>query len=682
MRRLTLWRTMAKLHCDRGGGVSLIAGLSLPAVLGAMGLAVDLGRGLEQRMITQRVADSAALGTALAYQASKSAANLNAIARDLAVANGLQDATVTAQLVNDFPNAGNLAVKVTVTTELPFTLARAVGAPASFSVGSDSFAIVSGEPPFATPCFLALSSGNNALRTEGGGTFDAPDCSIAAVGQVNNAGSLMRASDIISGAGQIRNEWGTLNAKSLRFATNFSNPAWNTNVPPADKRVNQSTALVDPWATNAELASARSLLGTFTAIPNLTNPTTPNGSNWDFNWSPASNVAGFRVGTSNTYNVPAGNYTIGRLTVAGGINVNFASGSTITINNGFANGGSSVVFGDVNLFVNGGFNSGSSGVRIGNGALHIGSGTVSFAGTNLKGDGDVIVNAPITIGGGSSLRMGNGQHLFRSFTISGGGFVVAGNGAFQANEGIDIGGNSELSIGDGSFLIGPSSNGTAINLQGSGRMFMGDGPFSVNGHIVTAGGSRIRFPITANHFINGNMTIAGSALFGAGRYTIAGNFTNGTGGTTWPFTSPHTGITWGQTINGVSVSGFDMAGVDVTFIMGGTLNLAGGARTKLLAPSASVPGGQIRDLLLHSQTSANTSWAAGAQSIFVGTVHLPNSNLTMSGGSTNLSAGQCFTLIANTIAATGGAAAGSACRTMDEAYNGGGSGGQKIRLVR
>ncbi|GGB50732.1 hypothetical protein GCM10010833_01770 [Blastomonas aquatica] len=667
-------------HTD--GSVGLIAGLSLPVVLGGLGLAVDLGRGLEQRMVTQRVADSAALGAALAYQSSNNPANLSAIARDLAVGNGLPDANVTAQLVNDFPNSGDLSVKVTVTAQLPFTLARVVGAPASFTVGSESFAVVSGEPPFATPCFLALSNGSNALRTEGGGTINAPDCSIAAVGQVNNAGSLMRAADIISGAGQILNEWGTLNANSLRFATSFSTPAWNNNVPSADKRVNTSTSLIDPWADNAELVTARSLLGTFTAIPSLANPATPSGSNWDFNWSPASNVAGFRVGTSNTYNVPAGNYTIERLTVAGGINVNFASGSTITIKNGFANGGSSVVFGDVNLFVNGGFNSGSSGVRIGNGALHIGSGTATFTGSNLKGDGDVIVNAPITIGGGASLQMGNGQHLFRSFNISGGGFVVAGDGAFQANEGIDIGGNSELSIGNGSFLIGPRSNGTAINLQGSGRMFMGDGPFSTNGHISTAGGSRIRFPITANHFINGNMTIAGSALFGAGRYTIGGNFTNGTGGTTWPFTSPYTGITWGQMINGVSVSGFDMAGVDVTFITSGTLNLAGGARTKLIAPDASVPGGQIRDLLLHSLTSANTNWAAGAQSIFVGTVHLPNSSLTMSGGSTNLSEGQCFTLIAKTIAATGGAAAGSACRTMTEAYGGGGSGGKTIRLVR
>lgn len=601
-----LWSYAKMLHRNRVGGVAVMAGLSLPVVLGGMGLAVDLGRGLEQRMVNQRAADAAALGAALAYEKNKNAASLTPVAQDLAVANGLTGATIAASLVNNFPASGNVSVKVTVTTQLPYTLARVVGAPAEFSIATDAFAVVSGEPPFAAPCFLALGSGNNAIRTEGGGTFNAPDCAVAAVGQVNNAGALIRASDIISGSGEVRNNYGTLSANSLRYATSLSNPVWNNNVPPTNKQVNAATTLTDPWANSAELTAARALIGSSTAIPNLVDPVTPNGTNWTFDYAPNAAVAAYRVGSSNTYNVPMGNYTVRRMTVAGGINVNFASGSSITISNGFVNGGNSVTFGDVDLYVNGGFDSGSSGVTIGSGILHIGSGNVRFTGTNVKGDGNVQVNAPIAIGGGSSLRLGNGAHLFRRFVISGGGYVVAGNGNFQATDGVDIGGDSELSVGNGNFLFGPSS-GNAIVLRGSARMFMGDGAFSANGNISTAGGSRIRFPVTTNHLINGDMTIAGSALFGAGRYTIAGNFTNGTGGTVWPYTSPHTGITWGDTLNGVSVSGFDMAGVDVTFILGGTLNLAGGARTKLIAPTASVTGGQIRDMLLHSLTTANTS---------------------------------------------------------------------------
>lgn len=673
---------LTRFKRDKRGGMMVIAGLSLPVVLGGMGLAVDLGRGLDERVMIQRVADVAALGAAVAYQANPDVNILTPVSQDIANGNQLFGAGVSAELVNDFPNPDDLSVKVTITRQLSFTLAQIVGAPATYSVSSEAFAIVSSEAPYAPPCFLALSSGNNALTTGGGGTIVAPDCSVAAVGGINNGGSLIQASNIISGAGGISNNYGDLLADSVRFATDFSNPPWNNDVPAVDDRVNQATSLFDPWSANAELDAARAQIGSFTTVPPLSDPVTPSGADWNFNWSPDAAVSAYRVGSSGIYNVPAGNYTIGRLSIAGGITVNFASGSTITVAGGFANGGNRATFGDVDLRVNGGFNSGSNGVTIGNGVLHIGAGAVNFAGANIKGNGDVVVNSPITIGGGSSLRFGNGAHLFRRFSISGGGFVVAGDGAFQANDGIDIGGNSELSVGNGSFLIGPHTNGTAINLQGSGRMFMGDGPFSANGNIVTQGGSRIRFPVTTNHYINGNMTIAGSALFGAGRYTIGGNFTNGTGGTTWPYTSPHTSIVWGETLEGQDVTGFDMAGVDVTFILGGTLNLAGGAKTKLIAPIRSLAGGQIRDMLLHSLTSNNTNWAAGAASVFVGTIHLPNSNLTMSGGSTNLSAGQCFTLIANTIAATGGAAAGSACSSIVDAYGGGSGGGGTVRLVR
>lgn len=676
-----LARQISGLARDRRGGLGTLAAITLPVTVGALGLAVDLGRGLEQRMLAQRTADVAALAAAMAFQTRDDVSLLQPVARDLAVSNGLAHARVSAALLENFPANGDRSIRVNISMDLPFTLARAVGAAASYTISSEAFALASGRPAHAAPCFLALNPNANALRVEGGATISAPTCSVAAAGEVNNQGTLISAADIISGARNITNNWGTLQANSLRFATSFSNPPWNGNVPAANRRVNQATTLIDPWAGSSELENARQQIGAFTAIPAIPNPTTPSGTHWDFNWSPAAHLAPFRSGA--VYNVPAGNYTVGRMSVAGGITVNFAPGSNITINNGFSNGGSAVNFSHANLRINGGFNSGSSGVTFGNGLLHIGSGTVSFAGTNRKGDGDVIINANVTIGGGTNFQMGHGHHRFGSLTVSGGGFVTMGNGDFQASTGVIVGGDSEISVGDGSFLFGPrSSNGNrAIDLQGGARLFMGDGPFSTNGHIVTAGGSRIRFPVTTNHFINGDMIIAGSALFGAGRYTIAGNFTNGTGGTTWPFTSPRTGITWGQTLNGVNVGGLDMAGVDVTFVLGGTVNLAGGARTRLIAPTRSVAGGQIRDMLIHSLTSANTNWAAGAHSVFVGTIYLPNSQVTMSGGTTTLSSGQCFTLIANRIAATGGAAAGSACGTMEEAYGNAGGGNGQIRLV-
>ncbi|CCA93471.1 conserved hypothetical protein [Novosphingobium sp. PP1Y] len=667
------------LHRHKGGGVGVIAGLSLPVVLGAAGLAFDINRGLEQQAANQRAADMAALGAAMAFKESASEAVLEPTAKDIVRANGIAGATVEATVREDFPSAGDQSVRVTVTTQAPYTLAKVVGMGDRFAVQTQSFASLTTQAPYAPPCFLALSSANDAITVTGGASIDAPDCSIAAIGGVQNKGQLIRGHDIISGSGDISVNYGTLSAETLRFAGSFSAPSWNGNVPPADKRKNQPTELVDPWADNAELSDARSELGHHTSIPGLSNPDTSvctGARDYALDWNPNGSNPAKNYWTGSGYNLPAATYCIKKLTTGGGLSIKFASGSRIYVQQGVAiSGGTSVDFGDSDIFVNGGFDSGSSGVTIGDGTLWIGSGgQVKWQGTNHKGNGTVIINQTIKLGGGQKLLVGDGSHFFGGFDLGGGGSAKMGDGDFTAVAGIFIAGGSELAVGDGDYLIGPGSGNSAIKLSGSAIYLMGDGTFSANGDIDTAGGSRIAFGRTRNHYINGNLKIAGSAVFGAGRYTIAGDFANGTGGTTWPYTSPLNGITYGS-----AFSGYDMGGSDVTFILGGTLNLAGGARTKLVAPSGSVAGGQIADLLVDSLTTADTNWTGGSANNFAGTVHVPNSNVKMSGGNTTLGNGQCFTLIAGKIAANGGAATGSACQSMAGDTDGKSS---SIRLVR
>lgn len=675
-------RAFRAIGGDARGAVAVIGALSLTVLLGVGAISVDLARGYSQMISNQRTADVAALAAALAYNAANSSqAILQPTARDLAVANGLTDAVVTATIVDDVPSAGAKAVKVTVTTPVPFAIATALGYRGSYNVGATAYAALSTASPIAPPCILALAPTGTGITTSGGATIDTPDCSVAAVADIANNGTRIAAKNIVSGSGSIRNDWGTLSASLLRYAGSFTNPSWNTNVPASDKRVQAATPLADPLANNADLASARQLIGTSTAPNAIGNPATPAGADWVIGWSPSGNVAGFRKGSSGNYVVPAGNYTIGRLTIDGGLNVQFESGSTITVANGVSiGGGSTVTFGNVNLAVNGGFNSGSSGVTMGNGSLAIGSGTISFTGTNRFGDGPVTINGTLSLGGGASLTLGAGNHGFGAISIGGGSWLNMGPGDLDVRSGISIDGNSTLAAGAGAYRIGADGNGKAITLSGSAVFLMGDGAFSAGGDINTAGGSRIVFGRTANHLIKGNLTVAGSALFGTSRYTIAGNLTNGTGGTTWPYSSSVTGQTYGATLEGVNVSGYDLAGINVSFVLSGTVNLAGGAKTYLTASTTSVSGGAIADLLIDSLTTSATNWAAGAQNVFVGAVHVPNSDLTMSGGSTTLSNGQCFMLIARTIAATGGAAAGSACTSITGS---GGSGtSTTIGLVR
>ncbi len=668
-------RFVARLRDDRRASVTTIVALSLPVVIGAVGLAFDINRGYGQRVMNQRVADMAALAAAMEYQRDD-AVDIDAVAGVIAMANGLTGAVVDAELLTDFPNAGETAVEVTISRAVPFALASVLGFSGSYTVTADSAAIVSAQASYATPCFLALDSGNASLVVNGGASIIAPDCSVAAIGDLDQKGKSIAASDIISGTGSITLNSGSLIANSLRYGGSLNVPQWNSALPPPKDRHNVATGLADPWENNTELLAAAAQIGDADPLPALSDPSTPNGANYDFSWSPNSWAAPYRVGTTNEYRLPKKNYTIKKFTVGGGIKVTFEAGSVITISQGFTNGGgSSVDFGDSDLYVNGGFDTGSGGVTIGDGVLWIGSGTASFKGTNKKGDGDVIINGDVSLGGGHYFVAGEGNHSFKSLTLGGGGNMLLGDGDLIVAEGIKINGNSELNAGDGEYNIGASKQGYAIKLEGSARMFMGDGAFSAHGDIDTQGGSAIVFGETNNHYIVGDLKIAGSAFFGPGRYTIDGDFENGTGGTVWPKTSTLNGEQYGSW-----GSGYDMAGYDVSFIASGTLKLAGGAQTKLLAAEKSVMGGEIGTLLFHSDTSSKANWTGGSGNIFSGVVHLPETEVSMTGGNSTNGGGTCFMLIAGKIKAAGGAVAGSACVSSTE--DGGGSGSTTVKLVK
>lgn len=661
---------LRKVIADRGGGVSVLAALSLVGVIGMGSFAVDLNRGYEIMVSNQRVADMAALAAGVAYNAAKNEAILQPTAQDLATVHGITGGTVVAKLVSDVPTPGAKAVQVTITVPLTVTLGRVLGVGASFPVSTTATASLATQT--TAGCIVGLANSGNAIETQGGATINAPACAVAGVGTVANNGNAITAKNIISGAGDIVNNYGTLAADLLRYAGTFTNPDWNNNVPSADKRVKQSSSVSDPLADNLDLSSARSLLGTWRTPVTLANPTTPGGGAvWTFSGTPSAAVAGFRKGGSSNFTVPAGNYTIDTLTIGDSMTVTFSAGSTVTVARGVTiGGGSTVVFGDGTYRINGGFSSGSTGVTFGNGELSIGQGTVTFAGTNRIGNGPVTIAAPLSISGGATLAMGAGAHAFGGISLSG-KWLTLGNGALDVTGAIAVAGDATIIAGTGDVtLSNPGAN--AIDLSGSGRFFMGDGRFSANGSVVTAGGSQLVFGRTANHLINGNLTIAGSVLFGAGRYTVKGNFTNGTGGTTWPYTSPVNNQTWGDTLEGTSVSGYDMAGVNVTFILSGTINLAGGAKTLLVAPPTTTTDGAIADMLIDSLTSADTNWSGGATSVFSGAVHLPNSALTSSGGNSSQAGVRCFMLVAYRVTLTGGATAGSTCTGIGT--SGGGSG--------
>src|SRR6516165_5230245 len=114
-----------KLIGDDLAAISVPSALCLVVVIGISALSVEFGHALLQRSDNQRVADLAAYGGALVYYSSGSNAAQSA-AMNIAALNGLTsgNATITCDIVESPRGNGNLAMRVTVTTNLPMYLAR------------------------------------------------------------------------------------------------------------------------------------------------------------------------------------------------------------------------------------------------------------------------------------------------------------------------------------------------------------------------------------------------------------------------------------------------------------------------------------------------------------------------------------------------------------------------------
>ena len=119
----------------------MASALSLVTVIGIAALSVEFGHALLQRSDNQRVADLAAYGGALVYNNSGSSAASGA-ASNIAALNGLTsgNATVAADIVELPRGNGKLAMRVTVTTNLPMYLARVLTSGTILSVAATAYA--------------------------------------------------------------------------------------------------------------------------------------------------------------------------------------------------------------------------------------------------------------------------------------------------------------------------------------------------------------------------------------------------------------------------------------------------------------------------------------------------------------------------------------------------------------
>ena len=144
---------------DRQAAVSIIAALSLPALIGFSSLVAEYGHGLLIKTENQRVADMAAYAGALAYNTTASTDSMTSAANRVAVLNGVPSSGVAATLVTSPSGDGNQAVRVNVSSNMPVYLASVLGGSTSLAVSSASYAELNVK---TTGCIIALSSGGAA----------------------------------------------------------------------------------------------------------------------------------------------------------------------------------------------------------------------------------------------------------------------------------------------------------------------------------------------------------------------------------------------------------------------------------------------------------------------------------------------------------------------------------------
>lgn len=243
----------------------------------------------------------------------------------------------------------------------------------------------------------------------------------------------------------------------------------------------------------------------------------------------------------------------------------------------------------------------------------------------------------ISTGGGLKIVVQDGAVIRVSGNVVLSSNMTMGAVTLDIGGQLNVGNGLTMTVASGNVAIGNNGSGNAITIGGGSTLSFGDGLFSANGSIATGGGSSITFGATASHYINGALSLNGSASFGAGAYFINGAFTNGTGGT--------------------------ISGAGVTFFMSGTLGLGGGATTNLAAPTSDAGGG-VTDLLFATKSTTQTSLSQGATGSYGGMVYAPNSNMVMSGGASAGNTGRCFSLVVNTLTLSGGTTAGTACTSL------------------
>lgn len=641
-------RGLGQFFRNTRAAVSIVAALSLPALLAFSSLVAEYGHGLLIKTEDQRVADLAAYAGALAYNSSGTTSAMTSAADSVAALNGVSASSVSASLIASPTGDGNQAVMVKVSSSLKLYMAQVIGGGASLPVAAASYAELGAG---ASGCIIALSSGGAGVSLSGGTAVTAAGCSVA-----SNASVAVPCGT-------------TITTKAVSYDTTAPTVGCSGIQPPSGTSSVSITKkpVTDPLAGTTGVTAATSHLTTVSGLTAPAAPSVTGGTAINFGYNQATTQSELPSGCTGTFASPTwtvtctngGTYTFGAFSLSGGITVNFNTAGSASTTYKF-------------------------------------SGLVNDSGTALNfGPGTYDMAQGLTTGGGSTTTFGAGTFYIGQMTskCSGAKYSICHTGTllsfggpstFVLQSGVYNSGGETLIMGSGStnsFQIGPSSSGDAFTINGGATTTLADalGGASVfqligNFNVASGGGSCTTVSAAAQHDIYGNLTTAGGTILGAGVYSVTGYVAlggNGGGDVTCA----------GQTV------GMDAAGV--TFVIGGSgapssgtcsgdafCVAAGYGDVTLTAPSSGTTEGLVVIGPTSASANGNALFTEGSSNTSLsGDFYFPQGSISLSGAANvGGGTGQCLELIGTQVTLSGGSALASNCVTSGTGTGSGGSG--------
>lgn len=620
---------------DRRAAVSIVAALSLPALLAFSSLVAEYGHGLLIKTEDQRVADLAAYAGALAYNANSTTTAMTSAADAAAALNGVASSGVSASLVSSPTGDGSQAVQVTISSNLNLYLAQVIGGGTSLPVKATAYAELKAQ---TGGCIIALSSGGAGVALSGGTAVTASGCSVA-----SNASLTVPCGTSVT-------------AKAVTYGTTAPTVGCNGIQGPSGGSVSiTQKSVTDPLAGSSGVTAATSHLATVSSLTAPAAPSVSGGTAVTFGYTQSTTQSQLTAdGCSGTFSgstwtvtcANGGTYTFGAISLSGGVTVNFNTTNSATYN------------------INGSVNDSGT-------ALNFGPGTYNISQGLITGGGSTTTFGAGTFNIGQSTSSCSGAKY--SICNTGTTLTFGGPSTFNLSGGVYNGGGSKLVMGSGStnsFDVGPSSAGDAFWNGGGATLTLADatGSSSIfeligNLNLGSAGGSCTTISAAAQHDIYGNFTAAGGTTLGAGVYSVTGYVSfGGSGG-------------GDVSCNGTSI-GVDGSGV--TLVIGGSsvpgsgscaseafCVAAGFSNVTLTAPTS----GTTEGLVVVGPTSPSASGGAlfseGASNTSLsGAFYFPQGSISLSGGaSVGGGAGECLELIGTQVTLSGGTTAASNCVT-------------------